>query len=47
MWDSPITESQIKALQKLGCQVMQTATKMLACGEVGPGALLPIKSIVD
>ncbi len=45
MWDHPITHDQIKKLEKFGYLVLNPQSKLLACGDVGNGALADIDLI--
>lgn len=47
MWDHPLTEKHISALEDLGCGIIMPMTKVLACGDKGVGALAPVPDIVD
>lgn len=46
MWEHPLTMGQIETLQSWGAIVITPQPKMLACGEVGMGALASIDEIV-
>lgn len=50
MWENPLTAQQIKTVQTVyrNCSVvMPKEMHILACGDVGPGALASITDIVD
>lgn len=46
MWEHPTTAEHLRKLELRGCQVLPPASKRLACGDVGRGALAPVADIV-
>jgi len=46
MWDKPIVQQHLQTLVARGAAVVQPASGLLACGEVGLGKLAPVASIV-
>ncbi len=40
MYHHPITEASVGKLQAMGCEILETASGVLACGEIGDGKLL-------
>lgn len=46
MWDKPIVQQHLQTLVGRGAQVVEPASGLLACGEVGMGKLAPVASIV-
>lgn len=40
MYHHPVTQSSIKKLKEMGCEILETASGVLACGEIGDGRLL-------
>ncbi len=47
MWDKPIVQQHLRTLVARGAAVVQPASGLLACGEVGMGKLAPVASIVS
>ena len=54
MWEHPLTQQQLSTVQSFfgregakKCHVVSPQVKTLACGQVGNGALAPVKDIVD
>ena len=47
MWQSSITESQIKVVKNLGIKIIPPISKTLACGDTGVGAMADIKTIIE
>ena len=47
MWEHPITEKQLKALDDLGVWVVPPQSKTLACGDVGMGAMASTDVLCD
>ena len=47
MYENPVTLDNIKKCQHYGMQIVEPATGMLACGDVGKGKLAPIDLIID
>lgn len=47
MWWHPITEKHIATLKEFGYQIIPPQTKLLACGEMGMGALANIDVIAN
>ena len=46
MWEKPIVQQHLKALVERGATVVDPASGLLACGEVGMGKLAPVATIV-
>jgi phosphopantothenoylcysteine decarboxylase len=46
MWDHPVTAPTIKTLESWGFEVLGPVVKMLACKEVGNGAMISVDAIV-
>lgn len=46
MWDKPIVQQHLATLVARGAQVIEPASGLLACGEVGVGKLAPVATIV-
>lgn len=46
MWAHPATEGHINRLCSWGTVIIKPVAKMLACGDVGVGAMAPVSSIV-
>ena len=46
MWHKNITQSQIRAVEKMGAIVVHPQTKLLACGDFGSGAMADPKDIL-
>lgn len=46
MWDKPIVQQHLQTLVGRGATVIEPASGLLACGEVGMGKLAPVASIV-
>jgi phosphopantothenoylcysteine decarboxylase / phosphopantothenate---cysteine ligase len=40
MYRHPVTQSSVEKLRSMGCEILETASGVLACGEVGDGKLL-------
>jgi len=47
MWENPIVQANIEKLRLYGYKVLDTDHGRLACGDIGPGKLLPWPAIVD
>ena len=47
MYESPITQSNINKLRGFGYQFVEPKESLLACGDLGKGALADIEVIVD
>lgn len=47
MWNSPATQHNVHTLLQRGVHLITPATKMLACGITGTGALASVTSIVE
>eukprot|EP00750_Incisomonas_marina_P002588 INCI1247.1.p1 GENE.INCI1247.1~~INCI1247.1.p1 ORF type:complete len:176 (-),score=36.98 INCI1247.1:276-803(-) len=47
MWAHPVTKQNLAQLQTWGYAVVDPAAKVLACGDVGHGALAAVPSIVQ
>ena len=46
MWEKPVVQQHLKTLIGRGATVVEPASGLLACGEVGMGKLAPVASIV-
>src|SRR5213594_5139889 len=46
MWQNPATQANVAALRARGIRLLEPETGPLASGEVGPGRLAPLESIV-
>ena len=46
MWDKPIVQQHLATLVERGAEVVQPASGLLACGEVGMGKLAPVVEIL-
>jgi phosphopantothenoylcysteine decarboxylase/phosphopantothenate--cysteine ligase, prokaryotic len=46
MWEKPIVQQHLKTLVERGATVVEPASGLLACGEVGMGKLAPVATIV-
>lgn len=40
MYHHPVTKSSVQKLREMGCEILETASGVLACGEIGDGKLL-------
>jgi len=49
MWEHPLTQRQLEQMQSFTpkVQVVEPASKLLACGEVGMGALAAVDDIME
>ena len=47
MYENPITQSNIKKLKEHGYQFIEPKESLLACGDLGKGALADVEVIVD
>lgn len=47
MYQHPATQSSLKKLREMGVEILETASGVLACGEVGWGRLLEPQMITD
>lgn len=45
MWESPFTEKHLSVLKSLGAKVIPPVSKVLACGDVGQGAMASVDNI--
>ena len=46
MWDHPATAQHLGVLRGWGCRVVEPVVKLLACKDMGKGALAPVEDIV-
>jgi phosphopantothenoylcysteine decarboxylase len=46
MWTHPFTEQQLNILRTLGVSVIPPISKVLACGDIGTGAMASVDDIV-
>jgi len=47
MWSDSGTQSNVKLLEKSGCQILGPAEGDQACGDIGPGRLIEPEELVD
>ena len=47
MYNHPLTEKQLNQLREWKVRVIEPVEKVLACGDVGKGALPPVDSVVE
>eukprot|EP00903_Cladosiphon_okamuranus_P011338 g10687.t1 len=47
MWEHPMTERHLSALKEIGVVVVPPASKRLACGDFGVGALADVERICE
>jgi phosphopantothenoylcysteine decarboxylase / phosphopantothenate---cysteine ligase len=47
MYLHPVTQNSISALKKMGVKILETASGVLACGEIGSGRLLDPQLIIE
>lgn len=47
MWTHPFTEQQLNTLRSLGIHVIPPISKVLACGDIGTGAMAAVDDIVS
>lgn len=47
MFNHPLTTQQLALLQTWGVDIIEPCEKLLACGDVGKGALPPVNEVVD
>ena len=47
MYNHPLTEKQLNQLREWKVRVIEPVEKVLACGDVGTGALPPVDSVVE
>ena len=47
MYENPITQSNIALLKKFGYKEIQPKSSVLACGDVGSGALADLDTIIQ
>lgn len=47
MYDNPITQSNLETLKKLGYQEIEPRSSVLACGDIGRGALADLTLILN
>lgn len=40
MYHHPVTQASVQKLRAIGCEILETASGVLACGEIGDGKLL-------
>lgn len=46
MWEHPITAQQLETIKLWGATIVDPQEKLLACGEVGNGAMASVETIV-
>ena len=47
MWEHPVTAGQLEILRGWGARIVEPVEKLLACNDVGMGALAPVEAIVE
>lgn len=47
MYNHPLTEKQLSILREWNVHVLPPVEKVLACGDVGKGALPPVDEVVE
>ena len=47
MYNHPLTGKQLNQLREWKVRVIEPVEKVLACGDVGKGALPPVDSVVE
>ena len=47
MYDNPLTQRNLQILQEVGYQEIEPRSSMLACGDVGRGALAELDAIIQ
>lgn len=47
MYNHPLTSLQLATLRSWGVEVIEPVEKVLACGDVGKGALPPVDEVVE
>ena len=47
MYDNPVTQRNIQTLKELGFTFVEPREALLACGDVGRGALANVDDIID
>ncbi|MBM7642009.1 phosphopantothenoylcysteine decarboxylase [Streptococcus loxodontisalivarius] len=47
MYDNPLTQRNLKLLAELGYQIIEPKSALLACGDVGRGALADLELILE
>jgi phosphopantothenoylcysteine decarboxylase len=47
MWEHPATAAHVAALVQRGVAVVPPVSKVLACGDVGVGAMAPVDTIAE
>ena len=47
MWEHPVTAPTVRVLESWGCEILGPVVKMLACKEVGNGAMISVDEIVQ
>ncbi|KAL7749340.1 hypothetical protein RI367_005211 [Sorochytrium milnesiophthora] len=47
MWMHPVTARQLEVVQRWGYRVLSPVSKLLACGDIGVGAMAEVSSIVN
>ena len=47
MYNHPLTSSQLATLRSWGVEVIEPVEKVLACGDVGKGAVPPVDEVVE
>ena len=47
VYNHPLTEKQLSQLREWKVRVIEPVEKVLACGDVGKGALPPVDSVVE
>lgn len=47
MYDNPLTQRNLQILQEVGYQEIEPRSSMLACGDIGRGALAELDAIIQ
>ena len=47
MWEHPLTQPHLQLLQSWGVRLLAPVARVLACGDVGTGAMAGISDIVE
>lgn len=47
MYNHPLTDRQLSLLREWNVKVIPPVEKLLACGDIGKGALPPVDEVVD
>ncbi|CAN5731663.1 bifunctional phosphopantothenoylcysteine decarboxylase/phosphopantothenate--cysteine ligase CoaBC [soil metagenome] len=47
MYHHPVTQASVERLRGMGCEILETASGVLACGEIGDGKLLDSELLLN